>query len=545
MKRKHDAVLVVSPTTYLRPDYVLLSNPEEPLGILSVLAYANANGFNCKCHYSELQDRNLDETMFRLSLENTRMIAFDSSDASFDNTVHIASFLKRRRPDVALAVGGHYATLNVETIKGSGLFDYVVVGDGEHALTAILARTDLHTHQCVEVHMAVNDIDTLPPPDRTLVQLLTQKNGYASVYTSRGCAWNCSFCSIRSYITATNVARVRLRAVQDVVMELTSLYFDHGVKKFKIVDDNFVTPEGIARIQTLRSLLFAAGVKAEFMAYARVDSLDDDVADELRRFGVTSLMLGVEAAQNSVLRDVFNKGTTVSQIKGALNTCKAFDIRPIIGLIMFHPYSSIPSLQSNVEFLRDMDLKGVTLIKHLIVHKGAGIEKRLAVDSRLMQQDGKLGYVFPDMPGRVYKVMSVLYEVVVRSKQRETQHQRWNLGGRKSMDNLSHNLFVLGHWDRLIYLFECCLCHLGEDGGGFTRIEEAISQLVDADYEGISRGDLTGSLTRFAKHSLSHASHVRVLGAEVHIDGLVFSKAGHCSRNWVTEKVFMNRVRDR
>jgi radical SAM superfamily enzyme YgiQ (UPF0313 family) len=133
------------------------------------------------------------------------------------STLRIARLVKDDLPSTTVFVGGHHASL----IPGDFLFpgspvDAVVIGEGEWAglelVDALEGKRDLATVPAVAtlanmnggvLHRAhSNNLDELPLPDRTLTRRYRRRYHHAfdtpsaCVETSRGCPFDCNFCSI-------------------------------------------------------------------------------------------------------------------------------------------------------------------------------------------------------------------------------------------------------------------------------------------------------------------------------------------------------------
>src|SRR5437870_8143671 len=66
----------------------------------------------------------------------------------------------------------------------------------------LIPRRARLTHRCATRTLAVIDLDSLPWPYRDDIDYLAHDLPTASVLGSRGCPWDCSFCSIRPFYEA-------------------------------------------------------------------------------------------------------------------------------------------------------------------------------------------------------------------------------------------------------------------------------------------------------------------------------------------------------
>lgn len=124
------------------------------------------------------------------------------------NTVNVGNSLKSaeiaKKHGMTVVMGGPHATLDPQSLLGTGLVDCVVVGEGEKSFLTILNDMDAGKKppQIVQGEK-VNDLDDLPFPDRDLYNMKRILGGagifpypsrYVGIVASRGCYYNCAFC---------------------------------------------------------------------------------------------------------------------------------------------------------------------------------------------------------------------------------------------------------------------------------------------------------------------------------------------------------------
>ncbi len=94
---------------------------------------------------------------------------------------------------------------------------------------------------------AIDDLDRLPFPERSDIDYRRQDLSTASVLGSRGCPWNCNFCSIRPFYEAQGGKLRRLRSPAAVVEEMRQLHVEQGARIFLFQDDDFLATGRRAR----------------------------------------------------------------------------------------------------------------------------------------------------------------------------------------------------------------------------------------------------------------------------------------------------------
>lgn len=127
---------------------------------------------------------------------------------------------------------------------------------------------------------------------------------YASIHTSLGCPYRCSFCCINAPFGKSSY---RMWSPELVVDELQSLVRTYGVRNIKFVDEMFVLNK--AHVHGICDKIIARGLgeHLNIWAYARVDTVKDEFLDKLRAAGFRWLALGIESASKHV-RDGVEKG---------------------------------------------------------------------------------------------------------------------------------------------------------------------------------------------------------------------------------------------
>ncbi len=125
---------------------------------------------------------------------------------------------------------------------------------------------------------------------------------YASMHTSLGCPYRCTFCCINAPFGKSSY---RLWDPEVVVNEIDILVTKYGVKNIKFVDEMFVlTPK---HVHGICDLLIERNYGLNIWAYARVDTVRDEFLEKLLKAGFRWLALGIESGSKHV-RDGVQKG---------------------------------------------------------------------------------------------------------------------------------------------------------------------------------------------------------------------------------------------
>ncbi len=146
-----------------------------------------------------------------------------------------------------------------------------------------------------------------------------ERQPYASIYTSLGCPYKCSFCCIHAPFGKPSY---RMWLPETIVKQIDILVNEYGIKNIKISDEMFVLNS--QHVLGICDLLIERGYDLNIWAYARVDTIKKEFLEKLAKAGFCWLALGIESASKHV-RDGVEKGRfrdaeiieTVRQIQGA------------------------------------------------------------------------------------------------------------------------------------------------------------------------------------------------------------------------------------
>jgi len=235
----------------------------------------------------------------------------------------------RAKSRIPIVVGGYHVTFMAE--EALGHCDYVVRGEGEATL-AELTDELLHGDGKVEGIPGISyrkDGVVIDNPDRPLMQnidLIPDQSlieGYAEyhrrffqnffptgalVASSRGCPYNCTFCSIIEIFRRTT----RFRSPEAVVEDIRQQTRLTGRRYVYFVDDNFTAH--VRKCKSMLRHLIDAKLNLKFSAQVRLEfSQDEEFIRLMKEAGCYMVFVGFESINRQTLLD-FQKKQTVEEI---------------------------------------------------------------------------------------------------------------------------------------------------------------------------------------------------------------------------------------
>lgn len=131
---------------------------------------------------------------------------------------------------------------------------------------------------------------------------LDSRRNYASLQTSLGCPYKCTFCCINAPFGG---AGIRFWSPENAIQQVDILVNQYGVKNIKIPDEMFVLNK--RHVIGICDLLIERRYDLNIWAYARVDTVQDEFLEKLKKAGFNWLGLGIESGSQHV-RDGVEKG---------------------------------------------------------------------------------------------------------------------------------------------------------------------------------------------------------------------------------------------
>lgn len=326
--------------------------------------------------------------------------------------------------------GGHYPSLRPsETLTLLSELDSVIRFEGELTLLELLAKLNdqpswetilgLAYRQGGEVKVnpprpLIEDLDTLPPVDRDELQEFADGIKMAAMLASRGCLFDCSFCSIRSFYGEPAGALRRARSPLAVVQEMATLYREKDVRFFSFQDDDFAarSPRQREWLATFLRGLDGSGLvgKTCWKIACRVDDLDSETLAEMQRRGLIAVYLGVESGSAAGLRTL-NKRISVAQNLAGVALLKEHGLAMAMGFMLFDPSSTLDTIRENLDFLRAAGADGYFPINFckMLPYAGTPIERQLQEEGRLRGTTTQPDYSFldPRLDGFEFLVQSM------------------------------------------------------------------------------------------------------------------------------------------
>jgi len=377
-----------------------LSAVEPPVWTGMIATFIRKKGFSVCIIDSNSEDMGPEETAKRAAELNPVLAAVvvyghqpSASTQNMTSAGAICAALKQLAPELkVLLVGGHVAALPERTLKDEAA-DFVCGGEGPYTILDLLNVLKSNRGGYERVRdlwyrsgpaicsnppaPLVTDLDLDMPGvawDLLPMKLYRahnwhcfghlQRQPYAAFYTTLGCPYHCSFCSIHAPFKSGeklqgykhSVNSYRFWSPQSVISQIDELVRNYGVRNIKIADEMFVlNPKHVVAIC---DAIIERGYDLNIWAYARVDTVRDGMIEKLKRAGFNWLAFGIEAASERV-RDNVRKGFRHDLVFKTIKAVRDANINVIGNFIFGLPEDDLASMQATLDLALELNCEFV------------------------------------------------------------------------------------------------------------------------------------------------------------------------------------------
>lgn len=311
-----------------------------------------------------------------------------ASSQNMEGSTAMADLLKEQVPDIKiLFVGGHVSALSREVMTNHPSIDMVCQNEGVYTISNLL-RTNLDDKLDQVLGLGYRDdgqiILNAPSPIVAKADLSTELPGvawdqlpmdkyrtalwhalpnnserepFASLYTSLGCPMKCSFCMIniinRQENEFSDGSAVFRFWDPEFIMKQFDYFAAQGIKNIKIADELFVLNAN--HFVKICEMIIARGYDFNIWCYSRIDTIKEKHLEILKKAGVNYLALGIESGNTRVRKDVTKGRFEDVDIRDIVQKIRNYDINVAANYIFGLPEDDLESMQGTLDLALEMN----------------------------------------------------------------------------------------------------------------------------------------------------------------------------------------------
>lgn len=395
-----------------KKDVSATANRMAPLGLLCIAAFLERQGYPVAVEdcLGPRPAASREETVRRIRAHRPDLVGFSTTTSGFLDACDLAALIKRDHPDITTVFGGvHVSALGGELLDRFAPIDYLCLGEGEQTLAELaggtppaeitgLAWRDNGTTRVNDRREPIADLDSLPFPAYEKLSGFPQRYHLplfsyitppgATMVTSRGCPYQCSYCD-RSVFKRG----YRYNSAPYIYEHMSYLRHRFGVRHINIYDDLFTLQR--RRIEALCRLLIDKPLGLHFNCAVRVGHADEELLRLLKAAGCLMVSVGIESGDPELL-ETHKPGVYLEEVRTTVRRIHQVGLR-VKGLFMMGlPGETEESIKKTSDFVVSLDLDDMNMAKFTPFH-GAPVWRTIFDQGRVAEDWRKmncLNFVF-------------------------------------------------------------------------------------------------------------------------------------------------------
>lgn len=366
-----------------------------PLGLAYIAAYLEKKGYypkilDCMAYYENIE--RLGQDKYRIGLSEKRIIeeikksSPDIVGIACAYTIHEKDSLRiaeivKKETKALVVLGGAHTSSNPKSVLKYKEVDFAVIGEGERTFynlveawenkknldklkgTAVRIKNKIRINPAAEY---IENLDEIPFPARHLLpmekylkhpqnSIANMRSPTTEIVSSRGCPFNCIFCSIKTVWGR----KWRARSAKNVVDELEQLNKKYGIKEFRFFDDN-ISWDKKRIIEICNEIIKRKlDIRWDTPNGVAIATLNEEVLRKMKKSGYYKIVMGIESGSEKSLR-FMKKPVSLEHAKKIIEICNKVGIWTWSTFVIGFPEETKEEINKTIEFAKSSGLNFVT-----------------------------------------------------------------------------------------------------------------------------------------------------------------------------------------
>lgn len=350
---------------YLPHPYLKQPDSQAPLGLMYLSSVLRNHNINVELkNYTSFSIKDAIN-----DLTESDIFGITSTSTELFQANRFAKLIKEKFPNSKIIFGG--AGTSTDEFIDWSVVDSICKGEAEKTILDIIKDVKNNKLHKIYYGEPIMDLDSIPLPARELLggnqggNIFSQNRRYivgqtTILLTSRGCSFNCSFCSVPKFHDYGKP--VRYRSAKNVLYEIENVIENFGIKQFRISDDMFT--QNLKHVENFCNIVTPLDIA--WRISARVKPFSKKMAYMLKNAGCKEISFGIESFDDNVLKMLNKRATSKDNIK-ALNVCNEVGLTARILMMIGVPGQTKDTVKININALEKINYEVIacTLFKPL------------------------------------------------------------------------------------------------------------------------------------------------------------------------------------
>ncbi len=366
-----------------------------PLGLAYIAAYLEKQGhkpeiLDCMTYYKEIEKQKDESYRIGLSEEeiikkirdfNPDIVGISCSFSIYEKDSTRIAKLVKQNSKALVVFGGAHSSANPYSVLKNKEVDMIVKGEGEivfseiaknyknknkNSIPGTIIRKRNNKMKINKPAGYIKNLDEIPFPARHLLpmekylnhphnSIANMRKFTTEVITSRGCPFNCIFCSIHTVWGR----KWRARSAKNVVDELEHLHEKYGIKEFRFFDDN-MTWDKKRIIEICDEIIKRKlDIKWDTPNGVAIATLNEEVLRKMKRAGYYKIVMGIESGSENTLK-FMRKPVSLKHAKKIIELCNKIGIWTWSTFVIGFPDETKEDIQKTIDFAKKSGLNFAT-----------------------------------------------------------------------------------------------------------------------------------------------------------------------------------------
>jgi radical SAM superfamily enzyme YgiQ (UPF0313 family) len=280
----------------------------------------------------------------------------------YHEVIEVFELIRSIKPNTPICLGGAYVTTIMEEVFEDTPADFAIYGEGEitfsHLISYLKGKVPIEKINGI-MHKKggavitnppqeqIQDLDSIPYPAYELYKM--DRYPMHRIVTSRGCPYKCVFCNSSSIW----LGKWRKREPEKVVEEIEYLLKNYKKKTFFFNDNSFNVD--LKRVERFCEIILDKKLKFLWTTPVRVEIINKEIAQLMKKSGCYNVGIGIESANNSILKTM-QKKNTIEAVQNGIRIFKEAGIEVLGQFVIGSPGDTLETVTESIEFAKKSEL---------------------------------------------------------------------------------------------------------------------------------------------------------------------------------------------
>lgn len=288
----------------------------------------------------------------------------------------LAKRLKAENENIRIVLGGNHPSIVPLDVLRDDFIDYLILGEGEYSFIELVKKIESgHADDLsgiagvgyrgrdgkviINQPELIKNLDELLFPDFSLLPMekyfgISAEGRTVKMITSRGCTFNCCFCSVPK----SSQRRFRARSPENVISEIDSLVRLYGIEGIMFEDDNMTL--NIKRAKRIFELIIDRGYGLKLYARNfRADRFDRELATLMKRAGFDTIWITPESGNKRVLETLIDKKFKLEDVDKSVVLLREAGLDVAAAFVIGIPGETMSEIEDTINYARKLKGMGV------------------------------------------------------------------------------------------------------------------------------------------------------------------------------------------